>query len=109
MANEQKKDKDRNGKRVSNPPEVDPLTCEHKHTAELKDGGRVCLDCREPLLDEKSQQLCDAIARGVARELKREASAENEPPVKKKPLTLRQRLGLDPKEGEEEGKEGEAE
>jgi len=104
MWNEQKKEKGKNGKGNPNPPEVSPKLCEHKHTAELKDGGRVCLDCREPLLDEKSQQLCDAIARGVVRELKRGPSTEDNSSGKKKPLTLRQKLGLDPVEDGEESR-----
>ena len=93
-------------KKKKNSPPVDSSTCEHGRTEELKNGGRVCLNCGEKLLDKDTQQLADAIAGAVVRAMKR-GTVENKPP-KKKPLTLRQKLGLDAEEGEEEeGEEGE--
>jgi hypothetical protein len=67
-------------------PAVDPMTCAHGRTEELKNGGRVCLSCGEKLLDEKTQQLCDAIARGVVRAIGRKATSEKEPEKKRSTL-----------------------
>ena len=96
--------KEKNGAR-NNPPAVDPLTCAHERTEELKNGGQVCLNCGTKLPDKDTQQLADAIANAVVRRMKTGGgSAESKPP-KKKSLTLRQKLGLDPKPGDEDYEE----
>ena len=85
------------------PAAVDPLTCEHQHVVDLKDGMRLCNDCNTELLPEREEKIAKAIARNTAAMLRGTSVAQGKPPKPKRPRTMWDELVGTPAEEDNDG------